>query len=164
MLENLVEIEKILDKKLEKLSIWKLSFQDIFSTLLLIAENIDYKGDSDTAMDYISRISLIYPLIKKYANNKEIESTTNSLLNTGTKEYLEDINFLISYAHFSLLMPQVHRKILNVNQLSDLSFKLDFTNDNIKNSELIDKLYSTISLQISFSPKGIQTVDRKSVV
>lgn len=158
MLENLVEIEKILDKKLEKLSIWKLSFQDIFSTLLLIAENIDYKGDSDTAMDYISRISLIYPLIKKYANNKEIESTTNSLLNTGTKEYLEDINFLISYAHFSLLMPQVHRKILNVNQLSDLSFKLDFTNDNIKNSELIDKLYSTISLQISFSPKGIQTV------
>lgn len=158
MIENLIEIEKILDNKLENLSIWKLSFQDIFSNLLLMTENIDYKGDSDTAMDYISRTSLIYPLIKKYASVKEIESTTHSLLNCGTKEFLEDINFLISYAHFSLLMPQVHRKIVSVNQISNTKFKLDFTNENIQYSELIDKLYSTISLQISFSPKEIKTV------
>lgn len=158
MKENLVEIEKQIDTLLEELSIWKLSFQDIYSTLLLMTEKIDYDGDKDTAMDYLSRISLIYPTIKKLAQDIEIESTTTSILKTGNKQFLEDINFLIAYAHFSLLMPQIHRDVLSVNQVSEFCFELDFANDNIKNSELIDKLYSTISLQISFSSKELDNI------
>lgn len=158
MKENLVEIEKQIDTILEELSIWKLSFQDIYSTLLLMTEKIDYDGNKDTAMDYLSRISLIYPTIKKLAQDIEIESTTTSILKTGNKQFLEDINFLIAYAHFSLLMPQIHRNVLSVNQVSEFCFELDFANDNIKNSELIDKLYSTISLQISFSSKELDNI------
>jgi hypothetical protein len=158
MKEKLVEIEKQIDSLLEELSIWKLSFQDIYSTLLLMTEKIDYDGDKDTAMDYLSRISLIYPTIKKLAQDIEIESTTTSILKTGNKQFLEDISFLIAYAHFSLLMPQIHRNVLSVNQVSEFCFELDFANDNIKNSELIDKLYSTISLQISFSSKEIDNI------
>jgi len=158
MKENLVEIEKQIDSLLEDLSIWKLSFQDIYSTLLLVTEKIDYDGDKDTAMDYLSRISLIYPTIKKLAQDIEIESTTTSILKTGNNQFLEDINFLIAYAHFSLLMPQIHRNVLSVNQVSEFCFELDFANDNIKKSELIDKLYSTISLQISFSSKELDNI------
>ncbi|MDX6187824.1 hypothetical protein SGQ83_00540 [Flavobacterium sp. Fl-318] len=158
MKENLVEIEKQIDTLLEELSIWKLSFQDIYSTLLLMTEKIDYNGDKDTAMDYLSRISLIYPTIKKLAQDIEIESTTTSILKTGNKKFLDDINFLIAYAHFSLLMPQIHRNVLSVNQVSEFCFELDFANENIKNSELIDKLYSTISLQISFSSKELDNI------
>lgn len=158
MKENLIEIENQIDKLLEDLSIWKLSFQDIYSTLLLMTEKIDYDGDKDTAMDYLSRISLIYPIIKKLAQNIEIESTTTSILKTGNKQFLEDINFLIAYAHFSLLMPQIHRNVLSVNQVSEFCFELDFANDDIKNSELIDKLYSTISLQVSFSSKELESI------
>ena len=88
MKENLIEIENQIDKLLEDLSIWKLSFQDIYSTLLLMTEKIDYDGDKDTAMDYLSRISLIYPIIKKLAQNIEIESTTTSIsrLNTTSRK------------------------------------------------------------------------------
>lgn len=148
---QLIEIEKLFDEKLPKLGIFELSFQSIYSLLLFNAETIDFKGDVDTAMDYISRISLIYPAIKKYAQNTPIENTTQSILKTGQAEYLEDINFLIAYAHFSLLMPQIHRGTLEVKSIDNKKIKIDYVNESVKESELIDKLYSTISLPISFS-------------
>ncbi|SDG82285.1 hypothetical protein SAMN04488062_102269 [Flavobacterium omnivorum] len=142
----MIEIEIELDEKIKNLSIWNLSFQSILSVLLFTAENIDIKGDNDTAMDYISRLSLIFPLIKKYAQKEEITTTSISITKTGTKEYLEDVNFLISYAHFSMLMPQIHRETLITIKKSDNTFYLDFKNTDTLNSELIDKLYSFISL------------------
>ena len=110
MKDRIIEIEKNLDKKVVELSIYKESFQSIYSVLLFTAESIDFKGDVDTAMDYLGRTSLIYPIIKKYAQNSGTETTTQSILKTGSIEYLEDINFLIAYAHFSMLMPQIHKQ------------------------------------------------------
>ncbi|WP_282164757.1 hypothetical protein [Cellulophaga baltica] len=153
MKDRIIEIEKILDKKVTELSIYKESFQSIYSILLFTAESIDYKGDNDTAMDYLGRTSLIYPIIKKYAQNSGTENTTQAILKIGSVEYLENINFLIAYAHFSMLMPQIHRGTLEVKSIEGNKIKIDFPNDSVKESELIDKLYSTISLPITFSYK-----------
>lgn len=153
MKERIIEIENNLDKRVTELSIYKESFQSIYSVLLFTAESIDFKGNIDTAMDYLGRISLIYPIIKKYAQNSETETTTQSILKTGSVEHLEDINFLIAYAHFSMLMPQIHRGTLEVKSVKENKIKIDFPNESVKQSELIDKLYSTLSLPITFSYK-----------
>lgn len=156
MKNKLIEIEEILDKKAAELSIYKLSFQSLYSLFLFTAENIDYKGNTGTAMDYLGRISLIYPLLKKYAHNSETETTTQAILKASTKEHLDDINFLNAYAHFSMLMPQIYRGTLEVKSIKGYKIKIDFPTEDVKESELIDKLYSTISLPISFSYKGHQ--------
>lgn len=158
MKDRIIEIEKTLDKKVTELNIFKESFQSIYSVLLLAAETIDYKGNTDTAMDYLSRTSLIYPIVKKYAQNCKIETTTQSILKTGSLEYLEEINFLIAYAHFSMLMPQIHRGTLELISIKDNKLKIDFPNESVKESELIDKLYSIISLPITFSYKEQQKI------
>lgn len=158
MKNQLIEIEKIFDAQIPTLEIFKLSFQSIHSILLFTAENIDSKGEFDKAMDYVSRISLIYPSIKKYAQNIPLENSTQSILRTGKKEYLEDINFLNAYAHFCLLMPQIHRGTLEVKSIEEKKIKIDYANESVKESELIDKLYSTISLPISFSFKDSEKV------
>lgn len=154
MKKRLIEIEEILDKKIEELTIYKESFQSIYSILLFTAESIDFKGDIDTAMDYLSRISLIYPIIKKHAQNSTTVTTTESILRIGSQDYLEEINFLNAYAHFSMLMPQIHRGTLEVKSINENCIKIDFPNESVKESELIDKLYSTISLPISISYKN----------
>ena len=151
MKKKLIEIENLLDEIVQELSIYKESFQSVYSVLLFAAETIDYKGKTDTAMDYISRLSLIYPIIKKNTVNSKFECTTQAILKTGSKEYLEDINFLNAYAHFSMLMPQFYRGTLKVVSIDNNKIKLDYSDNFIKDAELIDKLYSTIALPITIS-------------
>lgn len=159
MSQRLKQIEKELDKRISELSIWKLPFQSILSSLLFGAENIDFNGKVDTAADYLGRLSLIYPLVKKHAKNKESNNTTQSLLATGQKEFIEDINFLNAYAHFSMLMPQVHRETLVVKGDNGNLISLDFKNSEVQYSELIDKLYSFISLHLVFSFKDQEALE-----
>lgn len=158
MKDKIIELEKVLDKKVKELSIWNLSFQSIYSALLFTAERIDLNRVTVTAMDYLGRISLIYPLIKQYAQKAEVETTTQaltqSILKIEKKEFLEDINFLNAYAHFSQLMPQVYRGTLVVESVNKKYFKLNFPNAKVRDSELIDKLYSTISLPLSIAYSG----------
>jgi hypothetical protein len=52
-----------------------------------------------------------------------------------------------------MLMPQIHRGTLEVKSIKQNKIKIDFPNESVKESELIDKLYSTISLPITFSYK-----------
>ncbi|AFM03681.1 hypothetical protein Fleli_1245 [Bernardetia litoralis DSM 6794] len=149
----LTDIEKKIDKKVAELKIWELSFQSIYYTLLFMAEKIDKENDKDTAMDYLSRMSLIYPLIKKYAKGTK----TKHLLKV-VNEYSEDINFLNAYAHFSVIMPQVHRDTLKVKSVNEKHIILDFANIFVKECEIIDKLYSVVSIPISFSYKDIHLI------
>lgn len=146
MEQELIQIEKEMDEKLKSLSIWEIPFQSILTCLLFTVEQIDFNGKSDTATDYISRLSLIYPLIKKYAKNKEVETTTQSLLKTLS--YTEDIIFLNSYAHFSMIMPQIHRGTFKTVSIKENLINLDYFDDSTKDAELIDKLYSYISLHV----------------
>jgi len=150
MKSQIIEIEKELDDKISKLSIFNLPFQTVYSILLYTAETIDLKGKSDTASDYLSRLSLIYNIVKKNSKKSVLVNTTEalSLLN---ESYIEDINFIVAYAHFSMLMPQIHRDSLTVKSIENNEIKLIFKNQELENSELIDKLYSVISIPISFN-------------
>lgn len=144
MYKKLIEIEKELDKKVEELSVWKLPFDAILSSLLYITEQIAFSGKQDVAYDYISRLSLIYPLIKKYAAKDKVTGSTKAI--SIASEYVDDIMFLNAYAHFSMLMPQVHRKTLTVENIDGDKIYLDYPNQETIDSELIDKLYGLISL------------------
>lgn len=159
MKEKLFKIEQILDEQVLKLKIYQRSFQSIYSNLLFAAEIIDYKKDADNAMDYLSRTSLIYPILKKHALDNKIQSTTESIISLNYED-IEDINFLNAYAHLCMLMPQVHRGTLVVKSVDQNLVLLDFANDFVKESELVDKLYSAISLPISFEYNDFNSVKK----
>ncbi|WP_224995949.1 hypothetical protein [Cesiribacter sp. SM1] len=150
---NLIDIEKELDEKFYSLSIWKLPFQTIISYLLLIADRLDQTGRPGIALDLLSRISLIYPTIKQHANKKHIQRTSTSLAEVKNKQHVEELSFLVAYAHFSMLMPQVHRGTLVVTKTEGNKIYLNYSNEEIIHSELIDKLYSYISLLMVLSYK-----------
>jgi len=102
-------------------------------------------------------MSLIYPLLKKHSKIAEEDSTTASILKTSSHGHMADINFLSAYAHFSMLMPQIHRDTLVVTEASENKFKLDFPSEAIRDSEIIDKLYCTLTLPVSFkNDSGLQ--------
>lgn len=146
MIKELIKIEQELDKQVEQLSIWKLPFQSILSSLLFTTEQIAYDGKEDVAHDYISRLSLIYPLIKKHAAKQDLIDTSQAMMKAI--DYVDDIMFLNAYAHFSMLMPQIHRKILIVKNIDNGVVNLDYPDKETLESELIDKLYTYISLHV----------------
>ncbi|MFN7423807.1 MAG: hypothetical protein ACK5QP_10430, partial [Chitinophagales bacterium] len=141
MNEELYKIEKLLDEKVSNLSIWSLSFQKIITILLYNIETITRKLGKETSMDYTGRLSYIYPIIKKYAKNNELESTTNALTSIKTN-FLNDIIFLTSYAHLCLLIPQVRKGTLKVESINGNTFNLIFTTPQVEFSEKIDRIYS----------------------
>ena len=145
-MEQILKIEQELDEKLKNLEIWKLPFQTILSWLLMTVDELDRSKGADTAIDYCSRLSYIYKYVKQYASNEPLNSTTNSILSFDHK-YIEDINFLIAYAHFSLLVPQVRRGVMRIVAANDNTVELDFVSQETEHAELIDRLYSYISLQ-----------------
>lgn len=145
-MERIIKIEKELDEKLKQLEIWKLPFQTILSWLLLTIDNVDRSKGADTAIDFSSRLSYIYKIVKQYSAKAPLNSTTNAILSFETK-YSEDIQFLIAYAHFSLLVPQVRRGVMSVKSMNDKTIELDYVHEGTEHAELIDRLYSYISQQ-----------------
>jgi hypothetical protein len=149
-MEQVLKIEQELDEKLENLEIWKLPFQTILSWLLMTIDEVDRNKGADTAIDYCSRLSYIYKYVKQYAAKEPLNSTTNSILSFD-RQYIGDINFLIAYAHFSLLVPQVRRGVMGITAVSGNAVELDYVNKETEHAELIDRLYSYISLQAMVS-------------
>jgi hypothetical protein len=145
-MDDIIKIEAELDEKLKHLKIWELPFQTILSWLLLSIDSVGRSKGLDTAIDYCSRLSYIYNIVKQNAAKAEINSSTNAILSFDPK-YIPDINFLIAYAHFSLLMPQIRRNVMKPVSNSGKVVELDFVSEATENAELIDRLYSYISLQ-----------------
>jgi hypothetical protein len=69
-------LEDVIDQNLAKLSIWALPFQTVMSHLFYGIENIDLKGNADTAMDYTSRLSYLYQVIvdKAQSNHQSVQA------------------------------------------------------------------------------------------
>jgi len=145
-MEQILKIEQELDEKLKNLAIWKLPFQTILSWLLMTIDEVDRSKGADTAIDFCSRLSYIYKYVKQYASKEPLNSTTNSVLSFDRK-YIGDINFLIAYAHFSLLVPQVRRGVMGIIAVNANTVELDYVSKETEHAELIDRLYSYISLQ-----------------
>lgn len=158
MINQLIKIEKELDEKITNLSIWKLPYQHILTVLLYNVENIDFSNRGDTAMDYLGRLSHIYPLIKKYAKESNLVNSSQALVETTS--YMEDINFLNAYAHFCQLMPQIHRGTITAINIKEKKITLDYPSDEIKHSELIDRLYSYISLHVIYSFNNFKGLEK----
>lgn len=144
--ERMLEIEAELDEKIKHLKIWELPFQTILSWLLLSIDTVGKSKGPDTAIDYCSRLSYIYKIVAQNAAKGDINSTTNSILSFDPK-YITDINFLIAYAHFSLLMPQIRKDIMKLVSSNDKAIELDYASQATEDAELLDRLYSYISLQ-----------------
>ena len=104
---NLTEAE--LDAKLAALSIWKIPFQTIISSLFYTIEMIDKDGRHFVAADYTSRISYLYDIIRNKAASAPVVSSHEAIMHKDFVKYINDQLFLNAYAHYSLLMPQFHR-------------------------------------------------------
>lgn len=146
-MDEIIQIEAELDEKLKHLKIWQLPFQTILNCLLLSIDTVGRSKGQDTAIDYCSRLSYIYKIVKKNAAKADINSSTHAILLLDTK-YITDIKFLIAYAHFSLLMPQIRRNILKQIYNNGKAIELDYISQDTENAELLDRLYSYISLQV----------------
>lgn len=143
--DRMIEIEAELDEKIKHLQIWELPFQTILSWLLLSIDSVGRNKGLDTAVDYCSRLSYIYKIVEQNATKAGINSTTNSILSFDPK-YIPDINFLIAYAHFSLLMPQIRKDVMKIVSDNYKAIELDYLTQATEDAEVLDRLYSYISL------------------
>ena len=148
--DKMIEIEAELDEKIKHLRIWELPFQTTLSWLLLSIDSVGKSKGADTAIDYCSRLSYIYKIVKQNAAKAQLNSTTNSILSFDPK-YIPDINFLIAYAHFSLLMPQIRKDVMKAVSSDGKTIHLDYVSQATENAEVLDRLYSYISLQAMVS-------------
>jgi len=144
----LIAIEKELDNKVNSLSIWEVPFQTIISQLLLGIDAVANQKDIETAIDYCSRLSYIYNIVKNKSAKAGIISTSEAIQSIDAK-YIDDIKFLNAYAHFCLLMPQIHRGCLVPIKIEDKFIELDYSSQETEFAEIIDSLYSLISLQFA---------------
>ncbi|GFD92167.1 hypothetical protein KUL156_40110 [Alteromonas sp. KUL156] len=159
MKEKLIEIEKQVDKEILELKIYELPFQSVYTYLLFNANYIGDPNISDDTVNYLMRVPHIYKLIKGKCLKDKVQ-TPNKVFLKLNKSHIDDINFLNSYAHFSLLMPQIYRGTLEVKSIVGRKIELDYKDDQVKMSELIDKLYTTLSLPINFkTPSYKELVD-----
>jgi len=146
--EKLIEIEKSLDKDLLNLMLWQLPFQSILSSALLTIDNVALNGRPDTAIDYASRLSYIYSTITSKAQKAEIINTTDAMA-VMDEQWVPDMTFLNSYAHFCILMPQVHREVYTVRQVAEKEFELMYASKQTTEAEIMDRIYSYLSLQMA---------------
>jgi hypothetical protein len=146
MIKELIKIEKELDLQIENLPVWEIPFQSILSSLLFTTEQIAFQGKIGVSSDYISRLSLIYPLVKKHAAKAKLVDTNVAMMRMI--EHADDVMFLNAYAHFSMLMPQVYRGTLIVQSVKDNVIILEYPDEDTFEAELIDKLYSCISMHL----------------
>lgn len=146
MKQAIIDVEKALDEKFNKLSIWELPFQSIISSLFFLAEELDnrHKGQ---AVEFISNLSLIYNKIKERTNNHTVLSTSESL-NLVFEKCKDDLNFIATYAGFASIMPDVHRGVLQVKKIDNDKFYLDYPDDETRKAEIIDRLYAGISRHV----------------
>lgn len=147
----MIELEKKIDTIYNELEIWKEDFQSILSSLFYIAESIDRDKKNDTASDYISRISYVFNSIINKSQKSELYSTSDSLTKLNFEKNLDDLNFINAYAHFSMLMPQVHRNIFQVEKINEKNINLKYKKGEILNAEIIDRLFSALAQDVSFS-------------
>jgi hypothetical protein len=142
------QIEANSDAHSQALRLWQIPFQAVISQLFFTIEMVDAQGRGDTAMDFASRLSYIYPLVKERAQQAPLNSTVNSLTGYINLEMVQDINFLIAYAHLSLLMPQYHRRLYRLSEIDARHLRLEFKDKAAEQAEIIDRVLSYISLQM----------------
>jgi len=153
--EQLKRMESECDAHCKALQLWEIPFQSVISQLLLAVEVIDYQGRTDTAMDYSGRLSYIYPYVADYAQKTPLTSTTESIVNHMNPKYVDDINFLIAYAHLSMLMPQYHRKLYRLTSLAGNHIRLEYKDQAASDAEIIDRVLSYVSLQMVVPYKDV---------
>lgn len=154
MSKEFKQVEIALDAQLTALKVWELPFQTIMSNLLFTVEMLDLNGRKDTVMDFMSRLSYIYQDIRNRARTANVTTTTESITSFNVIDYIEDINFLIGYAHFAMLMPQFHRGTFVVSASEGTNFKIDFRDKATADAEMIDRLYSYLSQQMLLEYKA----------
>lgn len=151
--EQLFQIETELDDAVKHLKLWELPFQTVLSCLLLTIDSVDKSKGTDTAMDYCSRLSYVYNLVKTLSAKVAINSSTNAILALRPED-AHSLKFLNSYAHFSLLIPQVRRNVMKPSKIEGKYIELEYSSEEAEFAELIDRLYSYLSLQMMVSYKG----------
>jgi hypothetical protein len=150
---ELVRLESVFDEKFRTLKIWELSFQTIYSCLLLTAEDLALNGKLDTSFDFLSRISLIYKDLLKLSRSEPIVNSSIAILKLRD-DYFEDINYIVSYSHLCQLMPQVHKNMMLEVNVVGKEITLGYPNDETFKAEVLDRVYSNLSLPsfIEFNP------------
>jgi hypothetical protein len=159
--QALKDAEVRIDKEIEQLSLWKYPFQTIFSTVLYQVEKIDFDDTGDSAGDYLGRIAELHKVIQMRAAKAEEMTTTNALLTSiDDLEFFEDIRRLYKYGHFSMIMPQVHRKVFQITKDDENSFRLTYPSKEFEQAELKDKILGVLSEQFSHEFLNNEAMDR----
>lgn len=149
MNKQILLLEKEMDSIFDSLKIWDLPFQAVLSNLLFLADIVDSPDKKDNPFDFASRLSYILPQLKKRCNNLTLCNTSLEALRLAeSEEYLKDLSFLNSYAHLSMITPQVHRNTFITREVQNNLIKLEFEDKLTENAELIDRLYSNLACEV----------------
>lgn len=161
MNERILQLEVEMDAKFESLELWNLPFQTILSTLLYFADLINNSDGEDNPYDYLGRLSYVFPKLKEKCNDLSLDNDSfTSMMKGHSEKYIEEFQFVIAYAHFSILQPQVRKSILVTESYDSELIKLKFTTNETILSELIDRLYSNMACEFVIPYREIEKLEK----
>jgi hypothetical protein len=153
MKEEIFKIEKILDAEFENLNIFKeLSFQTIYSNLLYRAQRININSKEEI-IDDLHRISLIYYQLEELSKTKIYDNSSEALMCFNNDKHNVDLEYIYSYAHFCMIMPQIHKNTFKVEAIEGNKIKIEYLDNETLYAEKIDRLYSSFSSPLQFNLK-----------
>lgn len=151
--ERLIAFERVADAKIQEIGIGLLPARAVWALLhvmifrLLNREGLTSVEARVTGDTLATRLSYILPWLKARSTLPLGESTQDAILATmEVPAGRADLNDLLAYAHFSELMPDVHRRLLDVNCEQDGAFRLGYNNTEEALAEAKDILVSELAL------------------
>jgi hypothetical protein len=160
MNERILTLETETDSSLGLLKIWNLPFQSVLSNLLYLIDVLDDPEKNDNPFDFASRLSYILPELKKRCSDLTLYESFEAITLVDSKEYLQDLNFLNAYAHFSMIIPQVRRGTIVTTSIDNDKIKLEFDSDLTQKAELIDRLYSNLACELVIPYKELNKLEQ----
>ncbi len=158
----LTEFEAEADHAMGALSIWRLPFRFVYSSLILAADT-EFSGgrfkagrrpDVEKGATILARISYCRSYLSQATD--EIGSDLQNALSVVTPEMHAEIGQILAFAHFCELMPFVHRGAFTVEKTGE-GFRLRYPDAVSGHYEMLDVIASelaltTIEREFSFDP------------
>ncbi|ATB45937.1 hypothetical protein MYMAC_001525 [Corallococcus macrosporus DSM 14697] len=154
------ELEAELDKDVKALPLLKLPFRTVVSALYGVVDNRfhgprtspESRENEDVGSAIVNRLSYLLPLLIDCPVEPLGLNLANAL-SPITPQYLAELGFLLAYAHFSELMPEVHRGYYSVSGDVASGFRLTHASDSFRYYEARDIALTEISMPYYLRPR-----------
>jgi len=157
--DNLIQHEKALDAMMQTLPIFSLPLRTVLTAIFNIADSQfngnrleKGKGKRVFAGEILSgRLSYLLNLLSKCPLEPLGISAFNALSAINTVDQWSQVSLLLSYTHFSEIMPEVHRGYYTVTE-TESGYELSHSSLSRAEAEILDILMSELALPFFSHP------------